>query len=271
MDRILSRQVQTDSKHPFREVLQPLVDIHFNHTYQEARHQASMPTLYALTGIALFILILAVVNFVNLSTAQSLQRTKEIGVRKVLGSGRRALILQFLVETGVLTAAAVVIAGLLVLPVMRLLRDYVPDGVRFDPVAPLNLLFFVGITLGVTLLAGFYPARVLAGYQPVQTLKGSGSVKGGEKWWLRRSLIVFQFTISLVFIIVTLVTGNQIRFMLNIDYGFKTDAIVTVAGEWNDTTQKIKVLHQKFSRIPGIVQLVRENDPPAGWGRTTGG
>jgi ABC-type antimicrobial peptide transport system permease subunit len=141
--------------------------------------------------------------------------------------------------------------------------------VVFDPLAPGNIVFLAGIWFAVTMLAGFYPARVLAGYQPVQTLKGSASVKGGEKWWLRRSLIVFQFTISLVFIILTLVIGNQIRFMLNTDYGFKTDAVVTVAGQWNDTTGKIKVLEQKFSQIPGIAHLVREEDPPAGWGRTT--
>jgi ABC-type antimicrobial peptide transport system permease subunit len=251
--------------------LQPLADIHFNTDYNDNLRKAHLPTLYALTGIALFILLLAAVNFINLSTAQSLQRAKEIGVRKVLGSGKRSLVMQFLTEAGLLTATAVIIAALLTKPAMALFRDYIPPGVRFIPLAPGNLLFLVGITAGVTLLAGFYPARVLSGYQPVQTLKGSGSVKGGEKWWLRRGLIVFQFTISLVFIIVTLVIGNQIRFMLNTDYGFKTDAIVSVGGEWNDTTGKIKVLEQRFSQIPGIAQMVREEDPPAGWGRTTMG
>ncbi|HEV3414054.1 MAG TPA: ABC transporter permease [Puia sp.] len=269
MDRIMALQVKSNPEHPFHWALQPLADIHFNNEYSDNRHKANLPTLYALTGIALFILILAVVNFVNLSTAQSLQRAKEIGVRKVLGSGRRGLVVQFLVETGVLTAVAVVAAGLLVWPVIRSFQDYVPNGVVFDPLAPGNIVFLAGIWFAVTMLAGFYPARVLAGYQPVQTLKGSASVKGGEKWWLRRSLIVFQFTISLVFIILTLVIGNQIRFMLNTDYGFKTDAVVTVAGQWNDTTGKIKVLEQKFSQIPGIAHLVREEDPPAGWGRTT--
>jgi putative ABC transport system permease protein len=271
MDRILARQVLTSPKNPFREVLQPMADIHFNNDYRDTHHKANLPTLYALTGIALFILILAAVNFVNLSTAQSLQRAKEIGVRKVMGSGRGGLILQFLIETGILTALAIVIAVLLAWPVMRFFQDYIPDGVRFNPFAPVNLLFLAGITLGVTVLAGFYPARVLAGYQPVQTLKGTGTIKGGEKWWLRRSLIVFQFTISLVFIIVTLVVGNQIRFMLNTDYGFRTDAIVTVSGAWNDTTQKIKVLEERFSRLPGIAEVVREGGPPAGWGNSTWG
>lgn len=271
MDKILMRQVIQNPKHLFREVLQPMADIHFNSNYRDAHRKADLPTLYGLTGIALFILILAVVNFVNLSTAQSLQRAKEIGVRKVMGSGRQGLVLQFLIETGVVTSVSVLLAGLLVLPVMRFFHEYVPDGARFDLLAPSNWLFLAGITIAVTCLAGFYPARVLSGYQPAQTLKGSGSVRGSEKWWMRRGLIVFQFTISLVFIIVTLVVGNQIRFMLNTNYGFKTDAIVTVEGEWNDTTQKIKVLAEKFREIPGIAEVVRENDPPAGWGRSTWG
>jgi putative ABC transport system permease protein len=258
-----------DSKHPFLLHLQPLADIHFNNDYNDNLRKAHLPTLYALTGIALFILLLAAVNFINLSTAQSLQRAKEIGVRKVLGSGKSSLVMQFLIEAGLLTATAVVIAALLTKPAMALFRDYIPGGVRFNPLAPVNVLFLLGITTGVTLLAGFYPARVLSGYQPVRTLKGSGSGRGGEKWWLRRGLIVFQFTISLVFIIVTLVIGKQIRFMLNTDYGFKTDAVVSVSGDWNDSTGKIKVLEQRFSQIPGIAQMVREEDPPAGWGRTT--
>jgi ABC-type antimicrobial peptide transport system permease subunit len=263
--------VGADLKHPFLLHLQPLADIHFNNDYNDNLRKAHLPTLYALTGIAIFILLLAAVNFINLSTAQSLQRAKEVGVRKVLGSGKGSLVMQFLIEAGLLTATAVIIAAVLTKPAMALFRDYIPWGVRFNAFAPVNLLFLFGLTAGVTLLAGFYPARVLSSYQPVQTLKGSGSVKGGEKWWLRKGLIVFQFTISLVFIIVTLVIGNQIRFMLNTDYGFKTDAVVSVSGEWNDTTGKIKVLEQRFSQIPGIAQMVREEDPPAGWGRTTMG
>jgi putative ABC transport system permease protein len=268
LNKSVARQAVTDPRFPYRIQLQALSDIHFNNDYNDNLRKAHLPTLYALTGIALFILILAAVNFINLSTAQSLQRAKEIGVRKVLGSGRGSLIGQFLIEAGLLTTVAVVIAALFVRPAMSFLGDYIPVGVKFHPLEPVNVLFLLGVTAVVTLLAGFYPARVLSGYQPVQTLKGSGSIKGGEKWWLRRSLIVFQFTISLVFIIVTLVIGNQIRYMLSTDYGFKTDAIVSVSGQWNDTTGKIKVLEQRFSQIAGIAQMVREADPPAGWGRT---
>ena len=271
IDRIAAQHIAGEPGHPWLQALQPLSDVHFNSDYNDNRRKAHMPTLYGLLGIALFILILAAVNFINLATAQSLQRAKEIGVRKVLGSGRRGLVMQFLVETGVLVSAAMLIGVILVWPVLRLFQDYIPTGILFNPFMPANLLFLIGITLAVSILAGFYPARVLAGYEPVQTLKGSGSIKGGEKWWLRRSLIVFQFTISLVFIIVTLVIGKQIRFMLNADYGFRSDAIVTVQGQGNmldTTTREITLLQQRYSRLPGVAEVIRESTPPIGWGRS---
>lgn len=258
---------------PYLQTLQPLSDVHFNSDYMEDRHHAHLPTLYALAGVALFILILAAVNFVNLATAQSLQRAKEIGVRKVLGSGKNGLVIQFLIETGVLTALALVIALGMVWPLMRWYRDYIPTGVHFNPLAPANLLFLAGVLIVVTLAAGFYPARVLAGYQPVETLKGSGSIKGGGKWWVRRSLVVFQFTISLVFIIVTLVIGRQIRYMLNADYGFRQDAIVTVQTrpDMSDASRDaLKRLKREYSALPGIAEVIREATPPIGMGRIGG-
>jgi putative ABC transport system permease protein len=268
--QILSRQVIVkDSKHPFRTLLQPLTDIHFNADYfDDETRKAHAPTLYALMGIAIFILVLGTVNFVNLSTAQSIQRAKEIGVRKVLGSSRANITSQFLAETLVITVLAVVVAALLVKPVMAWFRDYIPAGVHFHLLDPATLYFLAGITVVTTLLAGFYPAKVLAGYLPVLSLKGFGAQKGGQKWLLRKGLIVFQFTISLVFIIVALLMGNQIRYMLKTDYGFKTDAIVTVPVSFGvfDTTGTMKVLEQEMRRLPGIADVVRESDAPLAYG-----
>ena len=188
------RVIGSDSAHPFQARLQPLADIHFNTDYRDdGIRKAHLPTLYALMGIALFILILGTVNFVNLSTAQSIQRSKEIGVRKVLGSGRTSIMAQFLTETGVITVLAVVLAALVVRPVMGYFQEYIPGGVHFRLLDPATLLFLFGVTVITTLLAGFYPAKVLAGYLPVLSLKGGGGQKGGEKWLLRKSLIVFQF------------------------------------------------------------------------------
>jgi putative ABC transport system permease protein len=264
--------IGSDSAHPFEARLQPLADIHFNADYRDdGIRKAHLPTLYGLMGIAVFILILGTVNFVNLSTAQSIQRAKEIGVRKVLGSGRSSIMVQFLTETGIITVLSVVLAALLVRPVMAFFGEYIPIGVHFRLLDPATLLFLLGVTVITTLLAGFYPAKVLAGYLPVLSLKGSGAQKGGEKWLLRKSLIVFQFTISLVFIIVALLMGNQIRYMLETDYGFKTDAIVTVrvGSSFWDTSGRINVIEQEFGQLPGIAEVVKEAGAPIGWGGYT--
>jgi putative ABC transport system permease protein len=266
-----SQVLGSDSAHPFRVLLQPLANIHFNSDYDDDEtRKAHSPSLFALMGIAVFILVLGMVNFVNLSTAQSIQRAKEIGVRKVLGSGRSSIMVQFLTETAVITLLAVAVATLLVRPVMEYFREYIPEAVHFRLLDPATLLFLFAVTVITTLLAGFYPAKVLAGYLPVLSLKGGGGQKGGEKWLLRKSLIVFQFTISLVFIIVALLMGNQIRYMLKTDYGFKTNAIVTVGVGYGvfDTTGTIKLLEQEVRRLPGITEVTREAKAPIDWGIT---
>jgi putative ABC transport system permease protein len=271
--QVIGRQViGSDSAHPYRVLLQPLTDIHFNSDYSgDGTRKAHLPTLYVLMGIAAFILILGTVNFVNLSTAQSIQRSKEVGVRKVLGGSRGSLVVQFLVETAVITVLAVAVAALLVSPVMAYFREYLPAGVQFRLLEPANLLFLAAVTVVVTLLAGFYPAKVLAGYLPVLSLKGGGTQGSKEKWLLRKGLIVFQFTISLVFIIVSLLMGNQIRYMLETDYGFKTNAIVSVETGYGmfDTTGTIKVLEQEIRRLPGITSVTREAKAPIDWATTS--
>ncbi len=159
---------------------------------------------------------------------------------------------------------------MLVKPTLSIFQDYIPIGVKFSLFDLPTILFLLAIMLFTTLLAGFYPARVLANYLPILSLKGAGEQKGGEKWWLRKSLIVFQFIISLIFIIVTIIMGNQIRFMLNTDYGFKSNAIVTVDTDGTDTTGKIKVFEERIRQLPGIDQIVRQGTVPIGWGRMMG-
>jgi putative ABC transport system permease protein len=270
MNRITAKRDLRTPDGRYTQMLQPISDLHFNADYADGRRKAHRPTLYALAGIALFILVLAAVNFINLATAQSLERAKEVGVRKVLGSDKGRLIRQFLLETGVQVALALLLAVLMVWPVMHYFENYIPIGVHFNPFTLANLLFLAGLLITLTLASGFYPAQVLARYKPAETLKGSSSIKGGEKWWVRRSLVVFQFTISLVFVIVTLVIGNQIGYMLNTDYGFRSDAIVTVMGQQSkmDTSMRnIKILEQRYSHLPGIAEVIREDMPPIGWER----
>src|SRR5580692_5688453 len=211
----------------FAARLKPLSGIHFHPEYGGAGRKASLPVMYTLMAVAGFILILAIVNFVNLSTAQSMGRSREIGLRKVLGGSRSGIAVQFFTETLLLTIAAVGLAALMVRPVFSVFADLIPGGVRFG-VDGATLLFLLLVIAVTTLLAGFYPAKVLGNYQPTVTLKGITAVPGGGKGALRKGLIVFQFAISLLFIIASFVIGSQLRYVLHADLGFKTDAIITL-------------------------------------------
>ena len=244
--------------------LQPLSDLHFYTNDEEI--SSFLQTLYVLMGLAVFILIIAAINFINLSTAQSIRRSKEIGVRKVLGSLRTSLIIQFLVETLVLTLFAVGIAVLMTKPVLAGFDSFIPKGVTFDPLSPATLLFLLAVTISTSLLAGFYPAKVLSSYLPSLSLKGSGIQKGSGKWLLRKGLIVFQFTISLFFIIATLVMSNQIRFMKTKDRGFNTDAIVTFRTDKEEhKSNKPKILAENIRRINGVDRVALQSAPPMGF------
>jgi hypothetical protein len=261
--------------------LKPLSAAHFHREYGGAGRKASLPVLYTLMAVAGFILILAIVNFVNLSTAQSMQRAREIGVRKVLGGSRWGIAVQFFAETLLVTAVAVVLATLVVKPVMNVFADLIPGGVHFH-LNSATLLFLLLIIAVTTLLAGIYPAKVLGNYQPTVTLKGITAAPGSGKGALRRGLIVFQFTISLVFIIASFVIGSQLRYVLHADLGFKTDAIITLGGPRDNSlsnsaigsdqtrsrqpaaveTGKIAVLTNKIRQLVGVEQVISQWKSP---------
>jgi putative ABC transport system permease protein len=245
----------------FAVLLEPLRSIHF-HPGDEGPRKSMLPVLYTVMGVAGFILILAFINFVNLSTAQSIRRAKEVGIRKVLGGGKRTISAQFFAETAMLTIAAVVLAVSMVRPVLHIFADYIPDGVHFQLLDASTLLFLFSITVVTTLATGFYPARVLAGYLPALTLKGKTVAEGSGKGMLRKSLIVFQFTVSLLFIIASVVIGSQLRYALHTDLGFKTDAIVTLRPLWGDKTGKMGVLAEKVRELGGVDRVIQESIPP---------
>jgi putative ABC transport system permease protein len=271
-----------ESQQPgFAARLQPLSGMHFHPEYGGRSRKASLPVLYTLMAVAGFILILAIINFVNLSTAQSMQRAREIGVRKVMGGSRSGIALQFFTETLLVTVAAVGLAAFLVRPVFSLFADLIPAGVHFR-LDGATLLFLLSVIVATTLLAGFYPAKVLGNYQPSVTLKGITATPGGGKGSLRRGLIVFQFTISLLFIIASLVIGSQLRYALHADLGFRTDAIITLNPPRQDRpdmmafssdknrgrqvaithASNIGVLADKIRQLAGVTQVIRESRPP---------
>jgi putative ABC transport system permease protein len=244
--------------------LQPFTGIHFHREYGGWGDKADLRILYILSAVAIFILFIAAINFINLSTAQSIQRTKEIGILKVLGSGRGGILAQFLTETFILALLAMAIAVIAMRPLLGLFAEYIPAGVKFSFGDYTTWVFLAGIAIFTTLLAGFYPARVLSAFKPVASLKGETSNRAGNKGYLRKSLIVFQFTISLIFIIGTIVVNKQVSYMQNVDLGIKTSNIITLRTLFRDQTGKMKVLAENIKHLPGIDQVITNGMPPIG-------
>ena len=208
--------------------LQAVPDIHLHSNLDvELQPNGSIQYIWIFGAIALFVLLIACINFMNLTTARSAHRAKEIGVRKVLGSQRNALIQQFLSEAFLMTLIAVVIALLMVLLILPWFRTLSARAVEF-PWA--SATFWLSILLGtglVSLLAGSYPAFALSGFDPLKALKGKVHQKiGGAN--LRSALVVFQFATSIVLIIATLFVYNQLSYIQNKQLGFQKDQVIIV-------------------------------------------
>ncbi|MBN2266014.1 MAG: ABC transporter permease, partial [Candidatus Aminicenantes bacterium] len=209
-------------------VLQPLLDIHLRGGQGIAEFEANSDIKYIriFTAVSLFILLLAVANFVNLATARSSGRAREVGVRKVLGSARRDLLGQFLLESLVFSLLALFLAVLFVQLALPLFNQLA--GKRMD-IAGLATPGFAGASLGlvlaIALLAGAYPAFYISAFRPAPVLKGE-EARGARGGGLRRVLVVFQFSVSVVLIVGTIVVFRQLRHIQNEDVGFDRDQVL---------------------------------------------
>ncbi|MEO6358483.1 MAG: ABC transporter permease, partial [Ferruginibacter sp.] len=248
--------------------LQPLSDLHYNADYGAYDLPLSnKPTLYGLLAVAAFLLLLACINFINLTTAQASQRAKEIGVRKTMGSSKKQLVGQFLSETFLLTLIATILSIIIAPLLLKVFADFIPPGLHFDiTTQPAIVVFLLVLIPAVSILSGFYPAMVLSAYQPVTVLKNQSNTGQGRsrKAWLRKSLTVSQFVIAQVFIIATILVSKQIRFSLTKDMGFKKESMLLTQTNFYDTAQQKKyVLAAKLKAIPAVAGISLSTSAPS--------
>ena len=242
------------SNHNEGMMLLPLKDMHFDTRYNTFNnHPFSRDLIRTLSLIGLFVLLIACVNFVNLSTAQAVNRAREVGVRKVLGGTRAQLLTQFVAETGLLVLlATVVAAGLceLTLPFFdRLLGIKLNADFFLDPAMVKCLLAMMAAT---TFLAGFYPAVVLSGFDPVTAFKSRTAPRGRGSNLLRRILVVLQFTISQALIICVLIIVGQVAYFRSAPMGFDKDAVLLTH---LPDHSKMEFLRQQLKQQPGVEEV----------------
>jgi predicted permease len=238
-----------------RQLVQPLADIHHNGDINNFIGRSVSKTLInTLWLIAAFILLIACVNFINLATAQAFNRAKEVAVRKVMGSNRQQLRLQFYSETALITLIAIILSVLLA----KLGLPYISSVIKL-PLAlnlsanPAILVFLIVTAVVVILLAGFYPALVLSRFNPVTALKSKVAAGRSKGISLRRGLVVFQFVIAQALIIGTLIIVKQMNYFRSYSMGFDKEAIVNVAFPDDSTGRsKLSYLKNKLAAIDGI-------------------
>jgi putative ABC transport system permease protein len=245
--------------------LQPLADIHFN---TELDGKVEKSTLTNLSLLAVFILFLGAINFINLATAQASKRAKEIGMRKLLGSSKGMLIKQFMLETFLLTALTTVLSVMVTPLLLKGFAHFLPGGLAQQGIWQAHVLVFLLILIVVVgALAGFYPAFVLTSFDPLSVTKNQPvSTSGNNRSvWLRKTLTVSQFVIAQVFIIGTLVVKNQIHYSLQKDMGFRKEAIINfyVPIDFAHPDNKKFVLRDQLKTIPEIEAVSLGNQSPA--------
>ncbi len=255
--------------------LQPLSDLHFNtglRVFNHSRSVVEKSTLQMLLVVAGFLLTVAVINFVNLETAQASRRAKEVGIRKVMGSSRRRLIFRFISESFILclvaAALSIVWAGL----AFRYFTYYIPAGLSFDVLDPTVLIFLVSCVLVVTLFAGLYPAFVLSSHQPALALKNlaSSTAATTRSAFIRKGLTIFQFSSAQVFIVATMVIVGQLEFMLDKDLGFSANAVVFVGTPYPANPDRLTSLKNELQTYTEVQAVTLHGNPPLTPGYATG-
>jgi len=219
--------------------------------------------VYLFSCIAVFILLIACINFMNLSTARSLERAKEVGVRKVLGVKPSSLMGQFLFESVLLSLAALAVAIPLSITGISLIGNLAGKELTGNGFfTPLRIIYMIGFAIGVGLLAGIYPAKFLSAFRPIAVLKGKFN-PSGEGISLRKALVVFQFSMSITLIAATAIVYTQLKYVDSHDLGFQKEQMLIIDFEGDQKVQQeIEVVKKAIADNPGVVSLAASRAVP---------
>ena len=236
-------------------ILQPLESIHiFSNLGDEINPSSSITYLLVLGSISLFILILACINFVNLTTARAVKRAREIGVRKVFGAMKRQLVRQFLCESVIITLIALCVAFIIAELLKSSFSDLIGAQLLYDSFGSVSIFSVILLAaLAIGLLAGLYPSFVLTHYSTVNVIKGDRAILSGKKGsnLLRKGLVIFQFSISIILIIFTLTISRQVRYMQGFDMGFEKDQTIILKTPVR-MSRNFETIKNEMNAVPGV-------------------
>ncbi|MCX6334959.1 MAG: ABC transporter permease [Bacteroidia bacterium] len=246
----------------YRFYLQNITDIHLDPSIQQQFKASTDPKYLIIFGsIAILIVVIAAINFMNLSTAQSARRAKEVGIKKIGGSTRGILIVQFLLETFLLSFIALIFAILIIKVTIPYFNNLLGANLVLNLFASWYILpILILFALFVGFIAGSYPAFFLSSFNPYEVLKGNmqSSMKNGR---LRRILVVFQFAVSILLIIGTMIMYRQIKYMLNKDVGFNKEQLLVI-NRAQALGTKMKSFKEAVKNIPGVINIASSTALP---------
>jgi putative ABC transport system permease protein len=247
----------TQAGSTFLPFFQPLKDIHLKSAdfiYDNAI-RGNQTYVKALTIIALFVLVIACFNFINLATARSFRRAKEIGVRKVVGAERKQLVIQFIGETILLSVISMIISIAATFLIVPLLNQFADKTIEFNPFTnPLLGLTILSAGVVIGMLAGIYPAFVVSGFQPIKVLKNMRLIGSGGGAWLRQALVVIQFALSVLLIVSTTIVYRQTKYLNNADLGFNNEQVIYFQTR-GDVDSKLETFKSEIKRSPNVVSV----------------
>ena len=235
--------------------LESLKDIHLKGATQyNLEPMGSLTTVYIFGVIAILILVIAIINYINLATAKSVNRAKEVGVRKVAGANKRGLISQFIGESLLITTFAAILAVLLIYVLMPSFNQLIGIDISARPLDTLpGILSLIGLIVVVAISSGFYPAFVLASFNPVEVLKGTLN-PGSISRKLRALLVIFQFTVSIVIIIGSIIVYDQLNFMTKKDLGFRKDNLIIIRRS-DAINTRYEAFREQLLKVPGVEKI----------------
>lgn len=245
--------------------LQPLKSIHLHSQREnELERNSDMTYVYLFIGIGLFILLLACMNFMNLATARSSNRAKEVGLRKVVGAQKPQLIRQFLGESFILTFIALVLSLVLVLLTMQVFQNISGKDISMNIFSnPVLLIGLLGLMITVGFVGGSYPAFFLSAFRPVEVIQGKFK-RGSKSSALRIILVSLQFTVSIVLIIGTLVVNKQLNYIRSKDLGYNKDHVIVIRVRNEDTQKKMEYIKSELLQSPDVVKVSASETIPLG-------
>ena len=256
-------------------ILQPLKELHTDGRFGNYNKKMPREARIAFIAIGIFLLLMVCINFINLTTAEAIRRTREVGIRKVLGSTRTQLIVKFTGETFFVTGFAVMASLALTQVVLDSVNAFLDLSLALNLTSDIRTwMFLIALTLTVSLLSGLYPAYVISKFKPAQVVKGQAGVKHLSGFNLRRSLVVMQFFISQLFIIGLIVIVRQMDFMENQYLGFRKDAIVTVPIPERDkpsSASKMRSLKNEIRQLSDVAGATLSSSPPSSASVLSGG